>query len=93
MNILFGYKKHDLEEKKWYRILRVIFKIYAWFCGIALLSIMLWGFIPAPYGWLQLLIIVPVVLIIFVVSINVIRYIFLYTILGPDRKDSSEGKI
>jgi hypothetical protein len=86
MKLIFGYKDHTLRREKWYRILVTVFMVYN-VAGLALFSwLTIRGTMSAPNGWIFILFILLIALIVWIFSINIIRYIFLYTVLGPDKK-------
>jgi len=92
MSILFGYKNHSLEEKSWYKKLRIAFQAYSWVVGIGFLSAVIWLFIKEPYNLLTLVVVILIALAVFLGSVSVIRYIFLYTVLGSDKRQSKVRK-
>ena len=93
MKILFGYRDHNLGEKKWYRILRTLIVISYSIGIIGYGGLILWGFsinkdnIPLPYNLIITLVLLLILTFVVLVSINAIRSIFLFLVLEQNKKD------
>jgi len=85
MKLTFGYKDHKMAEKKWYRILRAVFLGVNVIGGIPLYITAITNILNGPKPWLFILTILPIMIIFQVGGILVVRYIFLYTVLGHDK--------